>query len=204
MGSPRSPITCSTGLFLRHSWTPSRGRATPSSSSPSISSTPSTTCTSSQPASTCQAHHHLRISRLSSMARERATCPSGKRRSFISRVKRSWNQTRRKTICSSMSPRIPRQLKSIPRLTRNKHRKDAEAMQTPQVMKKGDMSAEEAQRLKARKQAANAKLKKELEQEQEELARTLMTNRQRKLYRKAEDEQKSKKVETQKLKVKRK
>jgi len=78
------------------------------------------------------------------------------------------------------------------------------AMDDDEVMMKGDMSAEEAQRLKARKQAANAKLKKELEQEQKELARTLMTNRQRKLYRKAEDEQKSKKVEIQKLKVKRK
>lgn len=78
------------------------------------------------------------------------------------------------------------------------------AMDDDEVMMKGDMSAEEAQRLKARKQAANAKLKKELEQEQKELARTLMTNRQRKLYRKAEDEQKVKQVEIQKLKVKRK
>jgi pescadillo protein len=78
------------------------------------------------------------------------------------------------------------------------------AMDDDEVMMKGDMSAEEAQRLKARKQVANAKLKKELDQEQKELARTLMTNRQRKLYRKAEDEQKSKKVEIQKLKVKRK
>ena len=78
------------------------------------------------------------------------------------------------------------------------------AMDDDEVMMKGDMSAEEAQRLKARKQVANAKLKKELDQEQKELARTLMTNRQRKLYRKAEDDQKSKKAEIQKLKVKRK
>lgn len=56
----------------------------------------------------------------------------------------------------------------------------------------------------AEKKAANAKLKKDLEKEQKELAKVLMTNKQRKLYQKAADEQKVKKEQVQKLKIKRK
>jgi len=41
---------------------------------------------------------------------------------------------------------------------------------------------------KAEKRSANAKLKRDLEKEQKEMAKVLMTNRQRKLYQKAEDE----------------
>ena len=40
---------------------------------------------------------------------------------------------------------------------------------------------------KAEKMAANAKLKKDIEKEQKEMAKVLLTNRQRKLYQKAED-----------------
>lgn len=56
----------------------------------------------------------------------------------------------------------------------------------------------------AEKKKANAKLKKDLEKEQHEMAKVLMTNRQRKLYNKAEDEQKTKRESVNKLKVKRK
>lgn len=54
----------------------------------------------------------------------------------------------------------------------------------------------------AARKAQNAKLKRDLEKEQTEMAKVLMTNRQRKLYQKAEDEQKLKKEMVQKLKVK--
>jgi len=47
-------------------------------------------------------------------------------------------------------------------------------------------------------------LKKDLEQEQKELAKTLMTNRQRKLYQKMQGEIDTKKEQAKKLKVKRK
>ena len=43
------------------------------------------------------------------------------------------------------------------------------------------------------RKAANEKLKKDLAKEQKEMAKVLMTNRQRKLYQKAEDEQRQKK-----------
>ena len=56
----------------------------------------------------------------------------------------------------------------------------------------------------AERKAANQKLKRDLEKEQKELAKVLMTNKQRKLYRKAEDEQASKKEAVKKLKIKRK
>jgi len=38
------------------------------------------------------------------------------------------------------------------------------------------------------RKAMNAQLKKDLEKEQKELAKVLMTNKQRKLYQKAEEE----------------
>ena len=56
----------------------------------------------------------------------------------------------------------------------------------------------------AEKKAANSKLKKDLEKESKEMAKVLMTNRQRKLYQKAEDQQKTKKETVSKLRVKRK
>ena len=56
----------------------------------------------------------------------------------------------------------------------------------------------------AERKAANAKLKKDLEKEQKEMAKVLMTNRQRKLYQKVEDENKTKKEYVKKLRVKRK
>lgn len=71
-------------------------------------------------------------------------------------------------------------------------------------MIRGDFTAEEAQRMKARKQAANAKLKKDLAQEERERGRTLMSNRQRKMYQKLETEKQVKEDEIRKLKVKRK
>lgn len=58
--------------------------------------------------------------------------------------------------------------------------------------------------MKARKQAANAKLKKDLAQEERERGRTLMSNRQRKMYQKLETEKQVKEDEIRKLKVKRK
>ena len=57
---------------------------------------------------------------------------------------------------------------------------------------------------KQEKQAANAKLKKDLEAEQKELAKVLMTNKQRKLYQEAQNEIKTKKQAVNKLKAKRK
>ena len=56
----------------------------------------------------------------------------------------------------------------------------------------------------AEKKAANQKLKKDLEKESKEMSKVLMTNRQRKLYQKAEDQQKTKKETVSKLRVKRK
>ena len=56
----------------------------------------------------------------------------------------------------------------------------------------------------ASRKAANAKLKKDLAAEQKEMAKTLMTNRQRKLYQKHEETEKSKKDKVTKLKIKRK
>jgi len=47
-------------------------------------------------------------------------------------------------------------------------------------------------------------LKKDLEKEQKELAKVLMSKRQRKLYQKIEVEQSQKKEQVKKLKVKRK
>ena len=57
--------------------------------------------------------------------------------------------------------------------------------------------------MKAKKQA-NAQLKKDLEVEQKEMAKVLMTNRQRKLYQQAEKDIKVKKDSNKKLKIKRK
>jgi len=83
--------------------------------------------------------------------------------------------------------------------TRSAIKKEEEA---EPVIKKGkgdaDSSSEEDNEediptQKANKKAANAKLKKDLEKEQKELAKVLMTNRQRKLYKKIEDEQTTKK-----------
>jgi pescadillo len=51
---------------------------------------------------------------------------------------------------------------------------------------------------------ANDKIKKDLEQEQKEMAKVLMTNRQRKLYQKVQGEQEQKKEQNRHLKVKRK
>ena len=48
-------------------------------------------------------------------------------------------------------------------------------------------SEEDPDTIMAEKKAANAKLKKDLEKESKEMAKVLMTNRQRKLYQKAED-----------------
>lgn len=56
----------------------------------------------------------------------------------------------------------------------------------------------------AARKAANAQLKKDLEAEQKEMAKTLMTNRQRKLYQQVEKDIKVKKDSNKKLKVKRK
>ena len=58
--------------------------------------------------------------------------------------------------------------------------------------------------LRDAKKKFNAKLKKDTEQEQKELAKVLMTNRQRKLYQKMEDDSKTKKETVSKLKTKRK
>ena len=52
---------------------------------------------------------------------------------------------------------------------------------------------EDPDTIMAEKKAANAKLKKDLEKESKEMAKVLMTNRQRKLYQKAEDQQQAKK-----------
>lgn len=65
-------------------------------------------------------------------------------------------------------------------------------------------SEQDVATIQAERKKANAKLKKDLEKEQKELAKVLMTNKQRKLYQKAEDEQKTKKASVQKLKAKRK
>jgi len=56
----------------------------------------------------------------------------------------------------------------------------------------------------AARKAADAKLKRDLKEEQQEMAKVLMTNRQRKLYQKAEEDQKTKQLAVQKLRVKRK
>ena len=56
----------------------------------------------------------------------------------------------------------------------------------------------------AERKAAHAKLKKDLQKEQQEMAKVLMTNRQRKLYQKAADEQKGKQESVKKLRAKRK
>lgn len=65
-------------------------------------------------------------------------------------------------------------------------------------------SEQDVATIQAERKLANAKLKKDLQKEQKELAKVLMTNKQRKLYQKAEDEQKTKKETVQKLKAKRK
>lgn len=54
---------------------------------------------------------------------------------------------------------------------------DDESDENEDMMKRGDLTAEEAQRVKTRKQAANAKLKKDMAQEQRELGKTLISNR---------------------------
>ena len=54
------------------------------------------------------------------------------------------------------------------------------------------------------RRAADAKLKKDLAAEQKEMAKVLMTNRQRKLYQKVQGEIDQKKEVNQKLKIKRK
>ena len=81
-----------------------------------------------------------------------------------------------------------------------KEKKEAASEKQQKVKGDADSSSEEedseddvAAPSKAQRRVANAKLKKDLEKEQKELAKVLMTNRQRKLYNKAEDEQKSKK-----------
>lgn len=58
--------------------------------------------------------------------------------------------------------------------------------------------------IQAERKAANAQLKADLQKEQKELAKVLMTNKQRKLYQKAEDEQKQKTEQAKKLRAKRK
>lgn len=62
----------------------------------------------------------------------------------------------------------------------------------------------DANKIKAERSKANAKLKKDLEQEQKEMAKTLMTNRQRKMYQKAQQEIESKQENVKKLRAKRK
>ena len=57
---------------------------------------------------------------------------------------------------------------------------------------------------KATRKLANEKLKKDLAAEQKEMAKTLMTNRQRKLYQKHEETENTKKATVNKLKIKRK
>lgn len=69
---------------------------------------------------------------------------------------------------------------------------------------RGDMTSHEAAALKEKKKKQNEKLKKDIAKEQIELGRSLMTNRQRKLYQKVESEKKVKEEEIKKLKVKRK
>ena len=54
------------------------------------------------------------------------------------------------------------------------------------------------------RRAANQKLKQDLEQEQKEMAKVLMTNRQRKLYQKVQGEIDQKKEASKQLKIKRK
>ena len=69
-----------------------------------------------------------------------------------------------------------------------------------------DSSSEEEdeEKLEQEKQKKNAKLKRDLKKEQEEMGKILMTKRQRQLYKKAEDEKKSKKEMAKKLKSKKK
>ena len=59
-------------------------------------------------------------------------------------------------------------------------------------------------KMKQERAAANKKLKEDLEKEQKEMGKVLMTNRQRKLYQQAADEAKEKKAVVKKLKTKRK
>ena len=68
----------------------------------------------------------------------------------------------------------------------------------------GDMTAREAAALKEKKKKANEKLKKDIAKEQVELGRSMMTNRQRKMYQKVENEKKVKDEAIKLLKVKRK
>lgn len=60
------------------------------------------------------------------------------------------------------------------------------------------------EKAKSERALANQKLKKDLEKEQKELAKTLMTNKQRKLYQTAKDEVKAKKNMARTLRAKRK
>lgn len=69
---------------------------------------------------------------------------------------------------------------------------------------RGDMTSHEAAALKDKKKKQNEKLKRDIAKEQLELGRSLMSNRQRKLYQKVENEKKVKEEEIKKLKVKRK
>ena len=69
---------------------------------------------------------------------------------------------------------------------------------------RGDMTAREAAALKEKKKKANEKLKKDIAKEQVELGRSMMTNRQRKMYQKVENEKKVKDEAIKLLKVKRK
>jgi pescadillo protein len=95
--------------------------------------------------------------------------------------------------------------------TKKASKKAAEKQETNDKVKGDADSSEEDEEseqdvaaTQAEKKKANAKLKKDLEKEQKELAKVLMTNRQRKLYQKAEEEQTSKKEQVSKLKIKRK
>jgi pescadillo protein len=62
---------------------------------------------------------------------------------------------------------------------------------------------EDVAKIQAQKKAANTKLKRDLQKEQQEMAKVLLTNRQRKLYQKAEEEQNVKKDAVKKLRAKR-
>jgi len=94
-----------------------------------------------------------------------------------------------------------------------KDKKDKKTTEQPIEKVKGDAdsseeedeeSEEDVAATQAEKRKANAKLKKDLDKEQKELAKVLMTNRQRKLYQKVEDEVNTKKEQVNKLKIKRK
>merc|ERR1712086_973390 len=63
---------------------------------------------------------------------------------------------------------------------------------------------EDPHNMAASRKAANAQLKKDLEAEQKEMAKVLMTNRQRKLYQQVEKESQVVKDKNKKLKIKRK